>query len=121
MINAAAVGLGGFIGAVLRYLVSFAAAAAGLHGAIGTFTVNFAGCFLIGILAELDFTDFTYMRCFLIAGILGGFTTFSAFGLEAVAFIKAAQYAKAFIYVTGTLFTCIAAVAAGAFSAKFLN
>src|SRR2546425_4749180 len=85
--NAFLVGVGGFIGSVLRY---------GLSGLVhewtgrddfpvGTLAVNVLGCLVIGLLAELAeargaFTPET--RAFVIIGILGGFTTFSSFGHE---------------------------------------
>ncbi len=81
------IGTGGFIGSILRYLVSTYAQqlSKSIQFPFGTLTVNIVGCALVGFLAELAdqrgvITGET--RAFLIVGILGGFTTFSTFGNE---------------------------------------
>ncbi len=87
------VGLGGFLGSVARYIVS------GLVVTwlkdpwfpYGTLAVNVVGCLLIGVLAGLaDTRDIlsTEVRLLLVVGILGGFTTFSAFGNETMALVR---------------------------------
>ena len=85
--NVLAVALGGAIGSVLRYLASGVA-----HGTfrsstfpVGTLLVNLAGCLLIGAgsqLAESRGAFGVTARAFLFIGVLGGFTTFSAFSNE---------------------------------------
>ena len=99
LINAAAVGSGGFIGALARY---------GLGGfvhrhfsyttfPIGTLTVNLVGCLFIGLLAGLvDARQFfgPEARAFLLIGILGGFTTFSTFGFETFALLRDGEYLR---------------------------
>lgn len=87
------VALGGAIGSVARYKLSVYI----LHHTIdwrfpaGTFAVNVAGCLVAGILAGLaekhDFLS-AEARLLLFTGILGGFTTFSAFGLETLFLLK---------------------------------
>lgn len=81
------VALGGGIGAAVRYKLSGWV----LHHTLnwqfpaGTFVVNITGCFVIGVLAGLAVKEDFFSpetRIFLFTGILGGFTTFSAFGLE---------------------------------------
>ncbi|MDO8462368.1 MAG: fluoride efflux transporter CrcB [Deltaproteobacteria bacterium] len=83
------IGLGGGLGAIARYRLSGWV----LHQTVdwkfpaGTFLVNVVGCLAAGLLAGLVekqdlFTPET--RIFLFTGILGGFTTFSAFGLETI-------------------------------------
>ena len=91
------------------------------HSYFATFAVNFLGCFLIGFLAEVDFKTAMYVKYFLIAGLLGGFTTFSAFGLESLAMLKAASHLKAFYYVSGTVILCLVSVYLGALTYKLLN
>lgn len=93
MLNIFIVGIGGFIGASSRYYIG------GLiqdmfikyHLPFGTIAVNIIGCFVIGVLAGLsnskELLDDTF-RLFLFVGILGGFTTFSAFGLETLNLIN---------------------------------
>lgn len=87
------IGTGGFIGSILRYLLSgyVQQLSKGLQFPFGTLAVNVVGCVLIGFLAELAdqrgiITDET--RGFLIVGILGGFTTFSAFGNETMGLLR---------------------------------
>ena len=122
MINAVAVGLGGSLGAVLRYGVGVLFQAYfSPHSYFATFAVNFLGCFLIGFLAEVDFKTAMYVKYFLIAGLLGGFTTFSAFGLESLAMLKAASHLKAFYYVSGTVILCLVSVYLSALTYKLLN
>jgi fluoride exporter len=83
------VGIGGFLGSILRYLLGGYAQqlSRSVSFPYGTLAVNLLGCFVIGLLAELAeargvFSDES--RAFLFAGLLGGFTTFSAFGNETV-------------------------------------
>lgn len=87
MYNILLIGIGGFIGSIARYLVGI-----GVHRSldiywfpVGTLAVNIAGCFLIGLLGGLlEYRQLSNpeIRFFLFTGILGGFTTFSAFGYE---------------------------------------
>jgi fluoride exporter len=98
------VGLGGALGAVARWKLGGLV----LHHTsdwrfpLSTFLVNLAGCAVAGVLAglvtKLDmFTADT--RLFLFTGLLGGFTTFSAFGLETVYLLRRAEYSVALAYV----------------------
>jgi CrcB protein len=89
MQNVLLVGLGGFLGSVLRYLLSGAVQDWTKNSSFpyGTLTVNVLGCLVIGLLAQLSeargaLTPET--RAFLIIGVLGGFTTYSSFGNETV-------------------------------------
>ncbi len=80
------VALGGAIGSVARYLLAGALNASGPpQSPAGTFAVNVIGCFLFGLIAggaERQFTLDAHGRAFLLAGLLGGFTTFSSYGYE---------------------------------------
>lgn len=94
------VALGGAIGSVARYKLSGYVMQHALDWRfpLGTFTVNVVGCLLAGVLAGLAekhamFTADT--RVLLFAGLLGGFTTFSAFGLETVHLLKRGDIAVA--------------------------
>jgi len=85
MFEILAVGAGGFIGAILRHLVSgFTQRAFGESGfPIGTLVVNLTGCLIIGLLAGLSETREIFsphVRLLIFVGILGSFTTFSTFG-----------------------------------------
>jgi len=99
------VALGGALGSVLRYKVG----ALVLHHVgtaafpYGTFAVNVAGCLAAGLLAGLG-ERFAFLtadvRLFLFTGFLGGFTTFSAFGVETIALIERGAWGMAAGYVS---------------------
>ena len=98
--NAAFVGAGGFIGAVCRYFLSgFLQRSAGAMGfPYGTLAVNMIGCLAIGIVVGLiDARQSLHpeFRVFLLVGVLGGFTTYSTFGLETFALLKDAEFLRA--------------------------
>lgn len=94
---------GGATGAVLRFLVG-RAIQGDVPGAfpIGTLSVNIIGCFLIGVLAGLftgEIGQREELRMLLVVGLLGGFTTFSSFGLETIALLGEGDLRGASIYV----------------------
>lgn len=100
------IGTGGFIGSILRYLVSGYAQqlSKSIQFPFGTLAVNILGCALVGFLAELAdqrgvITGET--RAFLIVGILGGFTTFSAFGNETMNLLRDGELWLAFGNIIG--------------------
>lgn len=87
------VGAGGFLGSAARYLLS--GLAQGLFRTAsfpaGTLAVNLSGCLVIGVLSQLAEARGAFGdpgRAFLFAGVLGGFTTFSAFGNETVNLLR---------------------------------
>ena len=105
------VGLGGAAGSILRHLVSLAASAALAAGfPWGTLAVNAAGSAAIGALAALDVQGPT--RLLLVTGLLGGFTTFSAFSLETAQLWQRAPWLAA-LYVAASLGGGLAGFAAG--------
>lgn len=118
------VGLGGFLGSIIRHLLSSAmplVISGGLKFPLATLMVNIIGSFLIGFLIpifDLNSALHEKQRLFLITGILGGFTTFSAFSLETVLLIKEGNILYAAISVLAHLFLGFAAVAAGFSVAK---
>ena len=96
MSNVFFVGIGGFIGSALRYLVGGWAQqlSKSLDFPYGTLTVNLIGCFVIGFLGELAesrgiFTSETRLLVFI--GLLGGFTTFSSFGNDTLNLARSGQ------------------------------
>ena len=101
------VGLGGFLGAVLRYWFgSLIQAAFGGRFPIGTLTVNVLGCFCIGLLMgsmETRQSLSPEARLFAIVGILGGFTTFSTFSYDTVELLRALSPASALLNVIASL------------------
>jgi CrcB protein len=93
MIKILLVGIGGFIGSVLRYAVSgyFQQATQSVEFPYGTLAVNLIGCLVIGILSQLAETRGVFTaesRAFIFVGILGGFTTFSAFSNETMSLLR---------------------------------
>ncbi len=97
MLTLALVGVGGLIGASSRYAVGRWVNDMAGNPAFpyGTLAVNVIGCLLIGVLAGLVATRNIIgvdTRAFLIVGVLGGFTTYSAFGLETVDLIRRGEF-----------------------------
>ncbi|WP_454745774.1 fluoride efflux transporter CrcB [Ciceribacter selenitireducens] len=117
MLQILLVALGGAVGSVCRYLVGVGALR--LMGPAfpwGTLAVNVAGSFAIGILAELIVVRFgasTELRLLLITGFLGGFTTFSAFALDAVTLFERGASPAAVTYLILSIGASIAAAIAG--------
>lgn len=114
MLNCLAVGAGGFIGAVLRYLLGLIPLKTDLP--IKTFIVNIIGCFAIGIiagLAEKTLSDDPRLVLFLKVGVCGGFTTFSSFALETGGLMSDKHYAAAAVYALSSLILGVIAVFAG--------
>lgn len=101
------VGLGGGIGSIARYVTQRWFAATYMHHfPWGTFAVNVAGCFLIGLFWGLSFKSFEAnesWKLFLMTGLCGGFTTFSAFTLEGIGLIKEQKLALFFSYVAASV------------------
>lgn len=108
---------GGGLGSAARYLVGiWMVAHAGTGFPWGTFTVNLAGSFLIGLVATLADEAGTIgpdTRLFLIAGVLGGFTTFSAFSLESWRLVEQGDVARAMLYIGGSVGLGLAAAIGG--------
>ena len=109
-----AVAGGGALGAVLRYALTLLFPASLFPWAI--LGINIAGSFLIGLMmawwAELEWFQ-NWGRLFLVVGILGGFTTFSAFSLETLLMIQQQRLLQAGGYILGSVMGCLLAVAAG--------
>ncbi|MEF2072783.1 fluoride efflux transporter CrcB [Consotaella aegiceratis] len=111
------IALGGGIGASCRHLVSLASLRAlGPNFPYGTIAVNVLGSFAMGVLIELmarRFDASTELRLFLTTGMLGGFTTFSTFSLDAVTLIERGDAGLATIYLAGSIGLGLAALVAG--------
>lgn len=107
------VGVGGFIGSVLRYLVSTAMISATLHSPLplGTFTVNVVGSLLIGIGMVWTGGSGAYFLC--VVGFCGGFTTFSTFSAEMLAMVREGNLSSAGLYALASVFICITATWVG--------
>ncbi|WP_368186382.1 fluoride efflux transporter CrcB [Aestuariibius sp. HNIBRBA575] len=109
------VALGGAIGASARYLTSVGVGRLfGTGFPWATIGVNVIGSFLMGVLiVALAHFSQTRLGPFLMTGILGGFTTFSAFSLDAVALYERGQIGAAGLYVIASVVVSLAALALG--------
>jgi CrcB protein len=118
------VALGGAIGSALRHLVNLAALRlAGPAFPWGTLAVNVAGSFAMGVLVELVARRFgasADLRLFAMTGVLGGFTTFSAFSLDVVTLWERGAAGTALAYAGGSVVLSIAALVAGLWLARGL-
>ena len=101
------VAAGGATGAVARYLLATQIGNwTGGGFPWGTFVVNVLGCAIMGLLTELfalAWSPSLEMRAFLTVGILGGFTTFSAFSLDAILLMERNDWLPALFYVVGSV------------------
>ena len=108
---------GGGLGAVLRFaLALWVDERAPAAFPWGTLAVNVTGCFLIGLLATLADEHRLLppaARLFLVAGLLGGFTTFSTFGLETWRLVEDSLGTTALLYVVGSLAGTLSSVVLG--------
>jgi CrcB protein len=115
--NLLIIGSGGFIGSIARYLVSQLNLSVNFHSIpVGTLLVNIIGCFLIGFLsgiADKSMILSTEWRLFLMVGLCGGFTTFSAFANENLMLIHNGQIAAVLLYTAISIFLGFLAVYIG--------
>ncbi len=119
------IGLGGFVGAILRYAVG--GGVQNLTRSIsfphGTMAVNIIGCFLIGALAYLAETRSLFSantRMFLFIGVLGAFTTFSTFAYETLELIRDNNHGYAMLNVVLHFLLCIGAVIVGRYAVSLI-
>ncbi len=115
MIPILCVAAGGAIGSLLRY--ALVQLTVHLHPApfpLGTMLVNILGSFVIGVMMARYMTQPSESaQLFFVTGVLGGFTTFSAFSWDALQLIQRGQLMQAGLYVIGSVLLSLAAVAAG--------
>jgi len=112
----AVVALGGALGALARYGVGLLLPPAPAGFPWGIFLVNVTGCLLIGVLMVLVTQVWPAQRLvrpFLGTGVLGGFTTFSAYVVDIQRLLVAGEVVVAFAYLAGTLVAALLAVQAG--------
>jgi len=120
------VALGGAIGASMRY--ASGGVAIRLFGTgfpYGTMFVNIIGSFLMGLAAIylMERMDGSFARYapFVMTGVLGGFTTFSAFSLDALFLIERSRFVAAAIYMGGSVILAMLALAAGMALARMIS
>ena len=112
------VALGGAIGAVLRFLtVQGAVRLFGAGVPVGTFAVNVAGSFVMGLVTVwlVERAGGVRIVPFVMAGLLGGYTTFSAFSLDALYLYEDGRLGLAAVYVMGSVVVSVLALMAGVF------
>jgi len=111
-----AVGTGSFIGGVFRYLLSQLVHAKTLSTfPFGTLAVNIIGCFCIGLVFGLTerINPAPEWRLFLATGLIGGFTTFSAFSMETFGLLRDGHLWYAALYITASIVIGVLATFAG--------
>ena len=120
MNNFLQVAVGGAVGATARYGVTILAGRLTTLP-LGTLAVNVTGCFAMGLLAAgLAFRGGQHLAPLLLTGVLGGYTTFSAFSLEAALMIERREIVSAFVYAAGSVVLAIAALFVGLMIARKL-
>jgi len=115
------VALGGALGASARYLTGVAAVRVmGPGFPWGTLAVNVAGSFLMGVIVVVLAHTGNRFAPFVMTGILGGFTTFSAFSLDALTLYERGQAGLAAAYVLASVLLSLMAIVAGLLVARAL-
>ncbi|MGN0522514.1 MAG: fluoride efflux transporter CrcB [Eubacterium sp.] len=112
MLNCIFVGLGGFIGAVMRYLIGLIPLKPNEIFPFKTLIINILGAFAIGIISAIAARRNINQNIVLIlqTGVCGGFTTFSTFAYETSGLIKSGNTVIALIYIILSIVFCILAV-----------
>lgn len=118
------VAIGGALGSAARYGVNvWSGRMFGITFPWHTLTVNVLGCFVMGLLIEwmaLRLNVGNDIRAFLTTGILGGFTTFSAFSLDFAFLVERKSYGLAGAYAASSVLLSLAAVFAGLYLVRAL-
>ncbi|MBQ9983003.1 MAG: fluoride efflux transporter CrcB [Lachnospiraceae bacterium] len=125
MLNIIMVGLGGFVGAVCRYLIGLIPINEVTVFPIKTFMINIVGCIVIGIITVVATRNNTLnpqLLLFLKVGVCGGFTTFSTFALETAELIKNGNALVALAYMLGSVLVGVGVIfAIEYFAAKWMG
>ena len=117
------IAVGGALGAVLRYLSMQAALRlVGPGSPWGTLLVNVAGSLIMGLAAALilERAGSGRLALFLMTGVLGGFTTFSAFSLDTLYLLEKGRLAASAFYVGGSVILSVGALIAGLWAGRAL-
>lgn len=117
--NLILIGLGGALGSISRYLLTYASAQLAISSEWATLLANVLGSFLIGLLIAASGNG---MYLFAAIGFCGGFTTFSTFSAQAIQLLQSGQRFLAISYISISLILSITAVWAGLyFGSKLLK
>ena len=120
-----AVAVGGAMGSVARFwLTGVMTTLTGPRFPWGTLLINVLGSFVIGLVGAATLTPeriglHPTMRIFLMTGVCGGFTTFSAFSLQTLDLMQAGELVPAFGYATGSVVLCVIATYCGWLLGRF--
>lgn len=117
--NFLVVGIGGAIGAMLRYGMTVLGIHMHWSSNLSTFLVNTIGSFVMGFLVS-GYEQGTWMMMATV-GICGGFTTFSTFSLQSVNLLQEGKWWQAVLYILGTLLVCILMAWMGYFAGQKLK
>lgn len=117
---------GGALGTLARYAFSVWAAPYSQSLPWGTIAINIIGSFVIGAFGTLTLADARHpvpeeIRLFVMVGLCGGFTTFSAFSLQTLDLLRAGFVGRALFNAAFSVLACVAAVGAGHWLASQLN
>ncbi len=115
------VGVGGFIGAVFRYIIGLSLPANSIGLPLATLVINVTGAFAIGLLSGIFGATENANKnlvLFLTVGVCGGFTTFSAFSLEVITLFEGGKHWLGIGYAALSFAFCIIGVTAGRLLAK---
>jgi CrcB protein len=117
---------GGAVGTLARYLLSVLSLPISRELPWGTILINVSGSFLIGFFGTLTLAAGKYpvpenVRLFVMVGLCGGYTTFSAFSLQTLDLLRAGAVGRAVFNAIASVVLCILAVAAGHVLAAKLN
>ncbi|MAJ85402.1 MAG: fluoride efflux transporter CrcB [Candidatus Pelagibacter sp.] len=121
LVNLILVATGGAVGAVLRYLLTIISKNLFVSSIYGTISVNIIGSFLIGYFITSNFGNNlseNFIKFFLIIGLLGSFTTFSAFSYEVLDLINSKKYISSFTYIFISILICIISAYLGTLLSK---
>lgn len=116
LVNCLWVGAGGALGAIARYLLSYAPWHFLGNFPLGTFIVNLIGALLMGIVVGIASTSFSldaHLMTFLRVGVCGGFTTFSTFALESAQLLQSGNIFLTGLYIILSVSLCIIAILLG--------
>jgi len=118
--------VGGALGTAARFLVSLLAMPISRDLPWGTIAINITGSFVIGFFGTLTLANGRFpvsenMRLFVMVGLCGGYTTFSAFSLQTLDLLRGGATLRAMANIGLSVVLCIAAVAGGHLLAAALN
>ena len=117
------VGFGGFIGALARYSFNLIfGSILGLPIPLATLFVNILGSFVMGVIFYFTSNiSSEFYKLFFMTGILGGFTTFSAFSLDSINMFIEKEYQNLFLYISISVFLSIFSLYLGFILSRFIS